>query len=215
MGRYNARWTCALGVLLSLLSIGGGAALAQNPIVSAIQIEGNQRVEEDAIRLHISQRPGEPLNPDAVTNDIKAIYQMGFFENITVERRYQKGKEILVYKVKERPQVTDVKIVGMKAIRTDDDKIVAAMKLHPGSILDRARVNETIKGIKDAYQDKGYADVTVDYREAPQPNNTEIGEFVVTEGPARLHHRDRFHRQSRLFQPRTAVRDGHGHQNIL
>jgi outer membrane protein insertion porin family len=183
MRRYNARWTCALGILLSLLIIGGGAALAQNPIISAIQIEGNQRVEEDAIRLHISQHPGEPLNRDAVSNDIKAIYQMGFFDTVGVEQRYQNSKEILVYKVKERAQVTDVKIVGMKAIRTDDDKIIAAMKVHPGSILDRARVNETIKGIKDAYQDKGYSDVTVEYKEIPQPNNSEIGQFVVTEGP--------------------------------
>ena len=183
MGRNNARWSCALGILFALLLIGGGAALAQNPIISAIQIEGNQRVEEDAIRLHISQHPGEPLNRDAVSNDIKAIYQMGFFETVSVDQRYQNGKEVLVYKVRERPQVTDVKIVGMKAIRTDDDKIIAAMKVHPGSILDRSRVNDTIKGIKDAYQDKGYSDVIVQYKEIPQADNSELGQFVVTEGP--------------------------------
>jgi outer membrane protein insertion porin family len=163
--------------------MGGPIALAQNPVVSEIQIAGNQRVESDAIRLHVSQRVGEPLNPDAVSADIKSIYQMGFFKTVTVEKRVVNGKEILTYNVVERPQVTDIKITGMKSMRPTDDKIVAAMKLHPGSIMDPARVNETKKGIKDAYASKGYTDVTVDYREILGPNNTEVGNFAVTEGP--------------------------------
>ncbi|HLI82078.1 MAG TPA: POTRA domain-containing protein, partial [Candidatus Binataceae bacterium] len=184
IARCNARWVCALGVLLSLwLPIGVVVARAQTNPINDVQIEGNQRVEADAIRLHISQRVGAPLNRDAVSNDIKSIYQMGFFRNVTAETRYQNGREILVYHVTERPQITDVKISGMKEVRSTDDKIVAAMKVHPGSIMDPARVNETIKGIKDAYESKGYADVQVKYREDLGPNNTEIGTFAVTEGP--------------------------------
>ena len=134
---------------------GGTIALAQNPIISAIQIEGNQRVEDDAIRLHISQRAGEPLNRDAVSNDIKSIYQMGFFQNVIAETRNQNGKEVLVYKVIERPQITDVKIAGMKEIRPTDDKIIAAMKMHPGSIMDPARVDETKKGDQGSIREQG------------------------------------------------------------
>src|SRR6202011_1992452 len=157
IGRCCARWICALGILLSLLlTVGGTVALAQNPIISAIQIEGNQRVEDDAIRLHISHRPGELLNRDAVSNDIKSIYQMGFFQNVTADVRHQGGKDVLVYHVVERPQITDVKIEGLKAVRANDDKIIAAMKVHPGSIMDPARVNETRKAIKDVYENKGY-----------------------------------------------------------
>jgi outer membrane protein insertion porin family len=182
IGKCSARWLCAIGLLLSLI-LSGSLALAQNPVVSAIQIEGNQRVEDDAIRLHISQRPGEPLNPDAVSNDIKSIFQMGFFQNVTADMRHQNGRDVLVYKVVERPQITDVKILGMKDVKPTDDKIVAAMKLHPGSIEDPSRVAETKKGIKDAYESKGYTDVTVDFRGEPRPNNTEIATFIVHEGP--------------------------------
>jgi len=184
IGRCKARWKYALAVLLSIfISIGGGLVLAQNAIVSEIKIEGLQRVEPDAVRVHISQPVSQPENPDAISNDEKSIYQMGFFDSVSVERRYQKGREILVYKVSERPQITDVKLLGMKAIRVDDDKIIAAMKVHPGSIKDPIRIEETKKGIKQAYQDKGYPDVTVDYRSIPKPENTEVAEIVVTEGP--------------------------------
>ncbi len=184
IGRCNARWPGALGVLLSLtLLLSGNIARAQNPIISDIQIEGNQRVESDAIRLHISQRTGEPLNNAAVSEDIKSIYKMGFFQNVTADTRNEKGKEVLVYKVTERPQVTDVKITGMKEVRTTDDKIVAAMKIHPGSILDPTRVKETEKEIKEVYEGKGFSDTKVDYQEQFGANNTEVGTFVVTEGP--------------------------------
>ena len=184
IGRCCARCICALGILLSLLLTAGGTlAFAQNPVISAIQIEGNQRVEDDAIRLHVTQRTGEPYNADAVSNDIKSIYQMGFFRTVTADRRLEGGKYVLDYKVVERPQITDIKIEGMKAIRSTDDKIIAAMKLHPGSIMDPARVNETIGGIREVYENKGYPDVKVVYREDLRPDNTEIGTFVVTEGP--------------------------------
>ncbi len=185
IGRCNARRLGALVVVLSLLLPWGGplARAQNNPVISAIQIEGNQRVEDDAIRLHVTQRIGEPLNRNDVANDIKSIYQMGFFQNVTANTRLESGKEVLVYKVIERPQITDIKITGMKAIRPSDDKIVAAMKVHPGSIMDPARINETKKGIKQAYESKGYSDANVEYREQMGPNNTEVGTFAVTEGP--------------------------------
>jgi outer membrane protein insertion porin family len=185
IGRCNARWLCALGVLLSLLlAVGGNLARAQNnPLISEIQIEGNQRVESDAIRLHITQHTGEALNRDAASADIKSIYQMGFFQNVTADTRDEGGKEVLVFKVTERPEVTDVKITGMKAIRPSDDKIIAAMKVHPGSIMDPTRVKETEKEIKETYESKGYSDTRVDYQEKLGPNNTEEGTFAVTEGP--------------------------------
>jgi len=167
-----------------LLAVGGNLARAQNnPLISEIQIEGNQRVESDAIRLHITQHTGEALNRDAVSADIKSIYQMGFFQNVTADTRDEGGKEVLVFKVTERPEVTDVKITGMKAIRPSDDKIIAAMKVHPGSIMDPTRVKETEKEIKETYESKGYSDTRVDYQEKLGPNNTEEGTFAVTEGP--------------------------------
>ena len=49
--------------------------------------------------------------------------------------------------------------------------------------MDPTRVKETEKEIKEAYESKGFSDVKVDYHEQLGPNNTEVGTFVVTEGP--------------------------------
>ena len=67
--------------------IGGARARIGAPIISKIQIIGNQRVEEDAIRIHITQQVGQPLDPNAVTADIKSIYMLGFFSSGERARR--------------------------------------------------------------------------------------------------------------------------------
>src|SRR5258708_33915889 len=108
---------------------------------------------------------------------------MGFFDSVsdTVERRG--SANVLVYRVKERPQITDVKFYGMKAIRSNDDKIVAATKLHPGTILDPVAVKETINAVSAVYADKGYTDAKVSFKPIPQPDNTAFGEFAEVAGP--------------------------------
>jgi len=90
--------------MLALL-IAASQALAQAPapVIAQIRIEGNQRVETDAIRIHISQGAGAPLDQTAVDQDIKAIYKMGFFDNVDATVESLKGVNVLVYKVKERP----------------------------------------------------------------------------------------------------------------
>jgi len=153
------------------------------PIISAIQVQGNQRVETDAIRLHISSQPGQPLDLSQVDDDIKSIYRMGFFNNVQADLEHQNGKAVLIYKVKERPLITDVRFGGMKNIKPTNDSIVNAVKLHGGTVLDPARVQETIKGIEQVYQDKGYLDANVTFRTVPEPSNTAIGVFDVKEGP--------------------------------
>ncbi|MGH7780200.1 MAG: outer membrane protein assembly factor BamA [Candidatus Binataceae bacterium] len=158
-------------------------AQGHEPVVSQIRIEGNQRVETDAIRIHISQPAGQPLDPNAVDQDVKAIYKMGFFDTVEAKLDNVNGSYILVYLVKERPQVTDVRLEGMKAIRSTDDKIVSAEKVHPGSILDPGQVKDTINGITQIYEDKGYLDAKVNFRTILQPDNTAVAVFDVTEGP--------------------------------
>ncbi len=158
-------------------------AQATGPIVSKIRIEGNQRVEEDAIRINIGQQVGQPLDMSQVDQDVKNIFKMGFFDDVRPRPVTEHGQLVLVYWVKERPQVTDVRIEGMKAFRTTDDKVVAAVKVHPGSILNPTEEQETVNNLVALYQEKGYLDAKITYKPLVYPDNTEIAEFIVDEGP--------------------------------
>ncbi|HWJ40709.1 MAG TPA: outer membrane protein assembly factor BamA [Candidatus Limnocylindrales bacterium] len=178
-----ANFALIVAMIATILAASAVRAQGPTPIISKIQIVGNQRVEEDAIRIHITQQVGAPLDPNAVTADTKAIDSLGFFSAVSAHVVKQGGQNVLVYYVKERPQITDVKLYGMKAIHSNDDKIVAAMKVHPGVILDPVAVKESINGITKVYADAGYTDAKVTFKPIPQPDNTAFGEFDVVEGP--------------------------------
>lgn len=161
------------------------AAFAQGgaPIVSRIRVAGNQRVETDAILLHIESKVGAPLDRAMIDRDVKAIYRMGFFDYVTAHEERQGDKATLIFDVRERPLITDVRFGGMKAIKPNEDKVINAVKLHGGSILDPGRVQATIQNLKSLYHDQGYLDAKVAFRTVPGPENTAIAVFDVTEGP--------------------------------
>lgn len=170
---------------IALVMLCGAVARAQSgaPIISKIKVVGNQRVETDAILLHIESKPGFPLDPATVDRDIKAIYRMGFFDYVTAHEEQQGANAVLIFDVRERPLITDVRFGGMKALKPNQDSVINAVKLHGGSILDPGRVQATIQNLKALYQDKGYLDAKITFRTVPEPQNTAIGVFDVVEGP--------------------------------
>ena len=182
--RTGALYSRFFWIVVALLC-GAATARAQpgGPIISEIRIQGNQRVEADAIKIHISSRAGQPLDQATVDADIKNIYKMGFFDHASADIEHQGGAVVLTYIVQERPLITDVRFGGMKAIKSNDDKVINAVKLHGGSVLDPTRVEATIQGLKQIYEEKGYLDAKVTFRTVPAANNTAIGVFDVVEGP--------------------------------
>ena len=91
-----SRISCMVVVLLFGLTI--AYAQPTGSIISAIRIEGNQRVEVDAIRIHISSHAGQPLDQNNVDGDIKSIYRMGFFDHVNADVEHQGGNVVLIYK---------------------------------------------------------------------------------------------------------------------
>ncbi len=181
--RTGAPYTRLIWILMALVC-GVATARAQGgSVIAEVRIQGNQRVESDAVKIHISSRAGQPLDPALVDQDVKSIYKMGFFDHVSADVEHQAGGDVLTFIVQERPLITDVRFGGMKAIKSTDDKVINAVKLHGGSVLDPARVQATIQGLKELYVQKGYLDAGVTFRTVPEANNTAIGVFDVKEGP--------------------------------
>ena len=183
--KRNARGFIIGSILVFLAIVSGwSVAHAQAPqIVSEVRISGNQRVEADAIRIHISSKPGEPLDEAIVDQDVKAIYKMGLFEQVNAEVGRENAHLILTFQVKERPFVFEVRLQGMKKISTEDDKVRANVRLHAHAILDPQLVEDTIRLLKKVYENKGYLDATITFRTAPRPDGTVTAIFDVKEGP--------------------------------
>jgi outer membrane protein insertion porin family len=142
--------------------------------IAEVRVEGYDRVEEEAIRVYLRSRPGEPLNEETVDKDIRAIYGMGFFRNVEARLSEENGRTVLTYWVEERPLVREVRTEGNKGLSKEDLEI--ALKIHPRTILNPVKIRRGIEEAKKAYEKKGFLDAEITYR----IEETEGGEAIVT-----------------------------------
>ena len=129
--------------------------------IAKILIEGNQAIEESAIRPLIKQKEGDIFSPRALREDLKAIYQLGYFQDVRAEKRdWERGKAI-VFIVEEKPVIREIKFVGNKALKTSELQEVLTLK--PRSILNLNVVKENVNKIIQKYREEAYYLAEVQY----------------------------------------------------
>jgi len=169
----------ALGLLAALaLALAPVPALAQ-PNVQDVRIEGNRRVEPEAIRNAITERKGAPYDPKKVQADVRALMKLGFFSDVTVEREGTKDAPVLVYRVVERPALREWRAEGNAEISKKDLEETVTVKA--GQLLDPAAVQKDVKKIQEKYVEKGYFLAEVTSRIEERPDNQVDVVFVVNE----------------------------------
>ncbi len=136
-----------------------GSAMNTEPIVLSIEIRGVKRITESAIRSKITQKVGEPISSERIREDIKAIYSMGYFDDVIAEMEQVPGGIKLIYVIKEKSTIQRINFDGNKEF--DDEKLMEALSIRTGSIADPALIQENTQKIKALYEDKGYFLVNV------------------------------------------------------
>jgi outer membrane protein insertion porin family len=144
-----------------------------------VRVEGNRRVEVDAIRAAISQKKGMPLDAQAVGRDIRAIMKLGFFDDVSAELEGPNSAPVLVYRVLERPTVRESKISGNDQLSKDDLK--DTVQVQPFTVLDLKKVRADVKRIQDKYVEKGFYLAEVSYRIDALPDNQVDVVYLVDE----------------------------------
>ena len=178
---------CLLLTAYCLLYSGGleaadfetGAINLANPIVH-ITIKGNERVHESTIRYYISLKEGELYSPSKERNDIKRIYNLGYFDDINVDIEEDASGLTVSYLVKEKPFIKDVKIKGFKEIEIFEIK--KKLSLKKGIHFKSHFVQKDIDSIKKLYQEKGFYFASVDVSTKNIENNQVDIEFKINEG---------------------------------
>jgi outer membrane protein insertion porin family len=166
----------SLGCVIFLGFCRTGSA-QEKTVLKEVKIAGNLRVEEDGIRLHVKNRPGQLFDQAVVEQDVKAIYRMGFFEDVQAEIS---PDGVLTYTVKEKPYVREIKIEGNAQLARD--KIETALGVTPRTILDRGRVAEGVDKVRKLYNEQGYVNAKVDYALSVESSNQAVLVVDIVEG---------------------------------
>jgi outer membrane protein insertion porin family len=122
--------------------------------VAKVLIEGHRAIEEGAIRAQIKIKEGDIYSPSAIREDLKTLYQMGYFQDVKVEKRdWERGRAV-VFVVDEKPIIKEIKFSGNKNLKTRD--LLDVIDLKPRSVLNLTAVQENVNKIKKKYRDEAY-----------------------------------------------------------
>ena len=171
----RGRPALAIFFALTLSWLGGLAvypALGQTPpagqiIVKDLAVQGNRRVQEAVILGRASAKVGSPYVPARLADDIRAIFALGFFDDVQAKIEDFEGGVKLTFVVTERPFVRDINFAGNK--RLDAAVLQEKIDLKLGAVYNPVEVTRAAEALKEAYEEQGYfeAGITPDVTKLP------------------------------------------------
>lgn len=168
----------AAAIALAAVLMAAFAEAAQP--VAEVRLEGHVRVEGTAIRLHITQRTGERLDAETIDRDIKAIYAMGFFDDVWVTKTKKSTGVVVTYHVRERPYVATIEFEGVDKVAYED--LEAVINIRERNIFDPQQAWLGMQQARKLYTSEGYPDATIEYELRPGDDDTVDAVYTVVEG---------------------------------
>ena len=183
-------------VLLPLLFAGAspasGAPAAvglplQEETVEAVLIEGNDLIATDAWLAHLTVKPGDPVDREALRAEFRALWDTGFADDLRLELRDGgPGGKLVVFVVRERPRVATLEFLGSEELSDDDilekleeedseinvgapydpDKVVRAREIVEEMLVDKGRTEGAVTS--DITEDESGVRVVFNIRDEQQ-----------------------------------------------
>jgi len=158
------------------------APVPESGTLTKINVQGNRRVETDAIKAVLPLKAGDGYDKAKIKNTLLSIWRMNYFSDVKLDISPVPVPEtgfVLTVLVSEKPAIHDVRLEGNEEISRDDFKDTIELKQF--QILDQEGVRKSAKKIQEKYVEKGFFLAEVTPRIDPLPNNEVDVVFVVNE----------------------------------
>ncbi len=157
------------------------STISKKDVITNITIQGLKILDPDIIITRLSIHKGDPIAPTKIDEELKRIWSLGYFSNVSAHLERNNNGQTLIFTVVEKPKITDVVINGSKAVSKDN--ILAAMGSKKGSVINDKTLSQDIQKIMELYRKEGYylVDVKYEIQEKADPGVAELI-FNIHEG---------------------------------
>ena len=143
-------------------------AWAESFRISDIRVEGLQRVSASPVFAAMPLQVGDTADEDTINTAISSLFATGFFSDIQV--LHEGG--VLIVSVKERPAISEVKLDGNKAIKTEQlNKVLKDQGIAVGQIFQKDTLDGLVHELERQYVAQGRYGAKVEAKVVEQPNN--------------------------------------------
>ena len=137
---------------LILLFLIGGRGFAEEKTVISIKVEGNETVSSQRILSLLRTRVGETFSKRILNEDVKRLYKTGYFSDITVETKEEKGGIVLTIKLKENLIIGNISVRGNKIFKKSQIKKEIPFKV--GDFFNEKKLKDAVSAISKLYEKK-------------------------------------------------------------
>ena len=135
--------------------------IASDERIVRVEFKGNRKIEASAINQALKSAPGSILTDADLSADIKAIFKMGYFDDVTAEVTDVAEGKAITFVVVEKPMITEIRIQGNKALKKDD--IEGAMSVRNRQTVNPEKLKTDMEKIKALYDGKGFYNAEIRY----------------------------------------------------
>lgn len=150
-------------------------------MVKSIEIKGNKTISMATILSKIKTRVGQEYLQSVISDDLKRLYNTGYFSDVRVDRQDQDGGFKVIIYLDEKPIIEEITFSKTRFIksRTLEKKI----KSQAGKFLDNKSVKDDVNTIKELYAKKGLTLAEVDVEtEMDEATGKAKLHFIIKEG---------------------------------
>jgi outer membrane protein insertion porin family len=153
---YNKIFCVFLIILLTSAFVTGLAAEPDNSgkLVTDVRVKNNNLVSTSTVLSKVKTDTGVRFTQKGLNEDIKALYNTGYFTDIKVDLEDYQGGVAVIFIVEEKPLVENITLKGNKRIR--DARLEEFIEIETGQPLDHTKLKETVNKIEDFYIKEGY-----------------------------------------------------------
>lgn len=150
-------------------------------MVKSIEIQGNKTISLQTILSKIKTRVGQNYMQAVISDDLKRLYNTGYFSDVRVDRQdLEGGLKVIIY-LTEKSIIEE--ITFSKTRYYNSKALAKKLKSQVGKFLDNKALKDDIDTIKELYAKKGLTSAEVDVETfIDDVTNKATLHFVVKEG---------------------------------
>lgn len=159
----------------------GSIGVSVQKQVKAIEIQGNKTISIATVLSKIKTRVGQNYLQSVISDDLKRLYNTGYFSDVRVDREEHEGGFKVVIFVEEKPIVEDITFSKTRHLRSRS--LFKNLKTQVGKFLDKKALRDDTDTIKALYFQKGLTKVEVEVESfIDEVTNKASLHFIIREG---------------------------------
>ncbi len=174
----------SLFIITSITATGfaqNAGSSSDKKVVTAIEVVGNKTISIATILSKIKTRVGQNYLQTVISDDLKRLYNTGYFADVRVDREEFEGGFKVVILVDEKAIIEEITFSKTKKIRPN--AIKKQINSQVGKFLDNKVLKDDVKTIRDMFDKKGMslAEVEVETFIDDVTNKVSL-HFIIREG---------------------------------